>query len=119
MSSDSDTVISELKSKVKEFIHVRAWEKYHNPKNIAESISIESAELLQIFQWITPSEALSWKRNPTKIKPISEEMADVLIYCFSLANVLNIDITEAVMKKIKTNEIKYPVKKFFGKWQND
>jgi len=115
MLSDSNTMISELKSKVKEFIHVRAWEKYHNPKNIAESICIEAAELLQRFQWRTPEETKTWKGDIRKLEPIKEEIADILIYCLSFANALDIDLSEAVLHKIRRNEEKYPVLKFRGK----
>lgn len=115
MERDSKATVHELKELVREFIHERNWEKYHNPKNLAEAICIEGAELLEVFQWAFPEEVSSWKSVPSKLKRIREELADVFIYCLSMANVMDIDITEAVASKIKQNEKKYPLEKYYGK----
>jgi NTP pyrophosphatase (non-canonical NTP hydrolase) len=112
---DSKTTLQELKALVKDFINKRNWEKYHNPKDLAESICIEAAELLEIFQWATAEETFSWKSDPSKIDSIKDELADVLIYCFSMANALDIDLSEAILKKLEKNEKKYPAEKYFGR----
>ena len=113
--NDGNVTVRELKNNVKKFIREREWEKFHNPKDLAEAICIEAAELLEQFQWITPHEASSWKNLPSKTKHIGEELADVVIYCLSMANTMKIDVTEAIVNKLKKNEVKYPVDKFFGK----
>ena len=114
MKNDSNTIIEELKAKVRKFIRERAWERYHNPKDIAESICIEAAELLERFQWIPPQETLTWKDDPSKVDAIKEEVADIIIYCLSLANAMNIDIAETIFKKLESNERKYPADKYRG-----
>ena len=115
MQDDTNTTVSALKVRVRKFVHDRAWERYHNPKDIAESICIEAAELLERFQWATAQEALTWKNEPAKVDAIKEEVADIIIYCLSLANVMNIDLAEAVLKKLANNERKYPAEKYRGR----
>ncbi|MEM2806855.1 MAG: nucleotide pyrophosphohydrolase [Candidatus Bathyarchaeia archaeon] len=112
---DSEATIQALKSLVRDFIVERDWIKYHNPKDLAEAICIEAAELLEVFQWATVEEASSWKNVPSKISKIKDELADVLIYCFSMANVLDIDISEIISEKLGKDEVKYPVDKYFGR----
>jgi len=113
--NDENVTIGELKVSVKKFVDERRWEKFHNPKDLAEAICIEAAELLEQFQWVTPDEAYSWKNIPSKTRHIAEELADIIIYCLSMANTMKIDVTKAVISKLKKNEAKYPVDKFFGK----
>jgi len=113
--SDKKTLVVDLKHAVESFVHERNWEKYHNPKDLAEAICIEAAELLELFQWTAAEEASSWRNVPSKLKRIREELADIFIYCLSMANVMDIDIMEAVASKIKQNEKKYPLEKFYGK----
>ena len=87
-----DNIIEEL---IK-FRDERNWKQFHTPENLAKSIVIEAGELLECFQW-----------NPTnaKLKDVEEELADILIYSFYLANYYNLDIKEIINKKIKINEI--------------
>jgi NTP pyrophosphatase (non-canonical NTP hydrolase) len=112
---DSETSTHDLKTYVRDFVTKRGWLKYHNPKDLAEAICIEAAELLQIFQWATVEEASSWKNVPSEMDRIREESADIFIYCLSMANVLEIDISEAILQKLSKNEVKYPVDKYFGR----
>jgi len=97
------------------FLKERLWEKYHNPKDLAESICIEAAELLQLFQWINPKESKNFKNEQNKLRKISEELADVAIYCLSMANTLDIDLTTAILQKIELNKKKYPSEHYKGK----
>ena len=113
--SDVGTTIGHLTSKVREFLEERDWEKYHNPKDIAESISIEAAELLQLFQWVKPEESQQFKSDSLKVQRIREELADVVLYCLSMANTLGIDLTTAILDKIKQNKMKYPADLYKGK----
>lgn len=113
--TDSNTNIRYLITQVREFVEERDWEKYLNPKDLAESICIEAAELLQLFQWTKPEESQQFKSKPSKVQRIKEELADVVIYCLSMANTLNIDLTTAILEKIEHNKKKYPPKQDKGK----
>ena len=112
---DDKTSIGNLKQAVGNFIHERAWEKYHNPKDLAESICIEAAELLQLFQWTTASQSANFEKDKAKVQQVKEELADVIIYCLSMANALDIDLTKLVLEKIEHNRHKYPADQYRGK----
>ncbi len=106
---DQNTTIQEIKERVAKFVDERDWNKFHSPKNLAMSISIEASELMEIFQWLTPEEA--WNINNTdEAIHLREELSDVIIYCISLANQLGIDISSSIEDKMRKNAIKYPVK---------
>lgn len=110
---DDTTKIKELKESVKKFIEERDWVKYHNPKDLAESIVIEAAELLELFQWRRHDEAYVIS---TKQKGLVEnEIADIMIYILSLSNILDIDISEAVLNKLEVNRSRFPIERFYGK----
>ena len=106
--ADDNTVVKELISSVREFLRERDWERFHNPKDLAESICIEAAELLQLFQWQTPAEAATFIEDSLKVEELQHELADVVIYCLSLANTLEIDLTNCVLNKLRINREKYP-----------
>lgn len=112
---DSETTINEIKKLIKEFISEREWEKYHNPKNIAESICIESSELLELFQWRNTEESEKLIKNDKFKEKVSEEIADIIIFSLSMAIRANFDVTKAIIKKLKINKEKYPVEKYKGK----
>lgn len=88
----------------------RGWKQYHNPKDLAISLSLEIAELLEIFQWSSSEEALI-KKMPS----IKEELADVFIYAVLFADSVGLNVSELVMEKLKINNEKYPIEKAFGK----
>lgn len=89
-----------------DFRNERDWEQFHNPKDLALAISIESAELLELFLWKKADDA-----NTEKVK---EELADIFSFAFLLAEKYGFDVKEIVMEKIKTNDLKYPVDKAKG-----
>ncbi len=110
--NEKDTTIQKIIKKIIDFRSKRDWKQFHNPKNLAISISLESAELLENFQWKDLNESIEYaKKNKGKI---SEEIADILIYIFYLCEDLGIDFIEAIENKIKNNEKKYPVDKSKG-----
>ena len=82
----------------------RNWKQFHNPKDLAISISLESAELLEIFQW--SGEDITAKGKLDKIK---EELADVMNYCILMADACDLNIDEIILQKIEKNKKKYPV----------
>ena len=86
--------------------------QFHNPKNLACSISIEANELLEHFQWSTPEESLTTARK--KRTEISHEIADVAVYLIELADNLGIDLAQAIAEKMAHNEAKYPADKVRG-----
>ncbi len=117
MLSDDETTIKELKGVIKKFRDERNWQKYHTPKNLAESISIEAAELLENFQWKNEEE-INELLNDSKYKDeIKEELADVFNYCLALSIALDIDLSDALLEKVKINSKKYPVEKTKGKYK--
>jgi NTP pyrophosphatase (non-canonical NTP hydrolase) len=92
---------------LREFVAARDWQQFHTRENLAKSISIEAAELLELFQW---------DDEPDEER-IREELADVLAYCLHLADDMGFDIDDIVLEKIAKNELKYPVEKSRGKSQ--
>lgn len=115
LRNDRNTTVDDLVTNIRKFIRERDWEKYHNPKDLAESICIEAAELLQLFQWTSPEETVKVKTDTNKVTRIKEELADVMIYCLSMANTLEIDLTNAIIEKLESNKKKYPIEQFRGK----
>jgi len=113
--SDSNTKINILKNKVAEFVRERDWEQFHNPKDLAVSISIESAELLEKFQWKNNHEVDELLKNQEELQEIKDEIADIQIFLLSLANRLDLDISQIVTDKLKKNKKKYPVHKAKGR----
>ncbi len=87
----------------------RNWKQFHNPKDLAISLSLEASELLEVFQWSGTD--LECKDKLDKVK---EELADVLNYCVLLASAYNLDIDQIMQNKVRQNEKKYPVEKAFG-----
>lgn len=87
----------------------RAWGRFHNPKDLAISVSLEAAELLETFQWSGAEVEVSEKRSK-----IEEELADVVIYCIHLADCIGADIPSLISAKMTINEERYPVEKSFG-----
>lgn len=102
--------ITAIQQAVREFRDARAWRQFHSPKNLSMSIAIEAAELMEHFQWLTTAEATELaQEDPTARQAIAEELADVLIYCLSLADILEFDVGKIIFDKIAKNEEKYPV----------
>ena len=104
--------LDEIVRHIRAFRDARDWQKFHNPKNLACSISIEAAELLEHFQWKTPEESAA--HAVAKREALSEEIADVGIYLIALADNLGIDLLAAIDRKLAINEQKYPVEKAKG-----
>lgn len=115
MSNDKTTTVLELRKKIAEFVSEREWERFHTPKNLAESICIKAAELLEIFQWVGSKESREFAQTEKNKERIREELADVVIYCLSMANSMNFDLSDLVAKKMRKNADKYPKKKLQGK----
>jgi NTP pyrophosphatase (non-canonical NTP hydrolase) len=107
--------LSVLEERVRRFRDERDWRRFHTPKDLAVSIAIVAAELLEHFQWRTPEETAADLADPAKREEIGREMADVLILLLSAADVTGIDLHEAALRKIEENARKYPVEKSRGR----
>lgn len=106
--NDKDINIQEIKNRIAKFGEDRNWGEAHSPKNLSMSIAIEASELMEIFQWISTEGV--WDISSTEeFSHLKEELADVMIYCLSLANQLDIDVTASIEDKIRKNGFKYPV----------
>jgi NTP pyrophosphatase (non-canonical NTP hydrolase) len=99
--------INDLKAEIRAFAVARDWEQFHTPKNLSMAIAGEAGELVAEFQWLTPDESIRSKMSPDKLKDVQLEIADVAIYLIRLADVLEIDISEVVRKKLEINESRF------------
>lgn len=98
--------MNNIESKIKEFLVERGWDKLR-PSDLAKSISVEAAELLEIFQWISMDIAET-KRDAEKMKEIKKELADVFIYAIEMAVLLDLDVKEIINAKLEQVQKKYP-----------
>ncbi len=101
-----------LRDRLRKFVAERDWDQFHSPKNLAVALSVEAAELLEHFQWLT--EAESRRLPPEKRAQVADEMADVLVYLVRLADKLEVDLLETAAAKIDKNALKYPADKVRG-----
>ena len=111
---DQETNIHVLKEKIKKFCEDRDWDQFHGAKELAVALIIETAELLEHFRWKTDNEVKEMFENKSKKENIEDEMADVLYFLVRIAQKYNIDLSEALSRKMSKNERKYPVEKSRG-----
>jgi dCTP diphosphatase len=107
--------LERLAKRIAAFCDERDWNRYHNPKNISMSVAIEAAELMEIFQWLTLDESSEAALSVEERKRVEEEVADVIIYCIRMSQILHFNLLEAINCKIDKNEIKYPIDIIKGK----
>lgn len=98
--------MEELRREIQDFIQKRDWSQYHTPKNLSMALSVEVAELVEIFQWLSPEESCNLK-GETLIH-LEEEIGDIMVYLTTLAAAYNITPVDAARKKLIKNETKYP-----------
>jgi dCTP diphosphatase len=101
-------MISDLQSELRDFAAERDWEQFHVPKNLVMALSAEAGELTEIFQWLTPDQAAGVMSDPEAAGHVEDELADVLAYLLRLADVLGVDLAQALHSKIQKNAAKYP-----------
>jgi dCTP diphosphatase len=101
-----------LRGALREFARDRDWDQFHSPRNLATALSVEAAELLEPFQWLTDEQ--SRNLQPAARAAVEQEIADVLLYLVRLADKLGVDLEQAAFAKIARNEGKYPVEKARG-----
>lgn len=95
----------EIMRELRDFVAERDWAKFHTPENLAKSISIEAAELLELFQW----------KATENIDALKDELADVLTYCYFLADKYDLDPKDLILAKLEKTRAKYPIEKSRGK----
>lgn len=112
MAEPQPNTLETLKHRLRKFADDRDWEQFHSPKNLAMALSVEAAEIVEHFQWLT--EAQSRNLTAEKQQQVATELADTLIYLIRLADKLDIDLLTAAEHKMAVNEQKYPVEKARG-----
>ena len=105
--------IQKITQKIRQFRDERDWKQFHNHKDVALSLVLEASEVLEHFQWKSPAEVEAHGREAKD--ELSDELADVAVYLFELADNLGIDLPKAIEAKMKKNAVKYPVEKAKGK----
>ena len=108
---DASATVQQLRDRVAAFVHERDWEKYHNPKDLAISMSVEAAELLELFQWKSDGDVDL--KDVIFREEVEDELADLFVYCLSLANAIGCDLSDVTIRKLAKNERKYPA----GEWK--
>jgi dCTP diphosphatase len=106
------TSLTDLRNELRRFAAARDWQQFHTPKNLAIALSVEAAELLEHFQWLTPLQSANLDGRTRRA--VESEIADVLLYLTRLADVLGIDAIAAARRKMRINARKYPVRRARG-----
>ena len=104
--------LTDLRDRLRLFAAERDWEQFHTPKNLAAAMTVEAAELLEHFQWLTAEQSASLD-EPVRAE-VADEMADVLLYLVRLADKLDVSLHDAALDKLVRNAAKYPVDKARG-----
>ncbi|MGB7402322.1 MAG: nucleotide pyrophosphohydrolase [Arcobacter sp.] len=99
--------MDKIKEVILKFSNERDWDKFHNPKNLAMALSVETSELVEIFQWLNEDQSLNLDKS--KKEHLEEEIADIAVYLLRICYSHNIDLEKAIISKMKKNEIKYPL----------
>jgi len=110
---DATTTLRDLRDRVTRFVEDRDWGRYHNPKDLAIALSVEAAELLELFQWKPVADIEV--DDPRFRAALGDELADVFIYTMYLANAMRTDLSDLVVRKIAKNASKYPADGARGK----
>lgn len=106
MSAPPSHGLTQLRDALRQFAAERDWDQFHSPKNLAAALSVEAAELLERFQWLTEDESRNLPES--ELEKVRQEMADVLNYLVRLADKLDVNLIEAARAKIEINARKYP-----------
>jgi dCTP diphosphatase len=104
--------LDQLAQQLRQFVQERDWDQFHSPKNLAMALTVEAAELQELFQWLT--EEQSKRPAPETLEAVKDELADVFLYTLRMAQVLGVDLLEAAEAKMVKNVRKYPVEKARG-----
>jgi NTP pyrophosphatase (non-canonical NTP hydrolase) len=114
---DANTTVAQLRQAMARFVDERDWQQFHSPKNLAMALSVEAAELMEHFMWIDNAASQQVVNDAKVREEVSDELADVAGVLFALCNALNLDLSDAVAKKMAKNVVKYPVEKSRGRYR--
>lgn len=114
--NDDQTSVAQLKRMMADFVAERRWQPFHDAKNLSMAIAIEAGELMEHFQWLR-SDQLEQVVSSGELDEIGDELADVMCFVLSLANVLGIDLSSAIERKMVKNATKYPADEFQGRFR--
>jgi NTP pyrophosphatase (non-canonical NTP hydrolase) len=106
--------IEAVARRLRRFADERDWDQFHTPKNLVMALAGEAGELLAIFQWLTPDESLEVMADAAKAEEVRDELADVLYYLVRAADVLGVDLSDALSSKLAKNAARYPVERSRG-----
>src|ERR1700756_2872395 len=109
--ADATTTLAALKEAVRRFAAEREWEPFHSPKNLAMALVVEAAELMEHFLWIDTDAPRARVEYTAAREQVADELADVTCVILSLSNTLGLDLSEAILRKLAKNALKYPVEK--------
>lgn len=101
--------IKQMMLKARQFVQERDWEQYQSPKNLSIALSLESSELLEIFQWMTDEESHNLIHDPIKMEKIKDEVSDILHCLLRFCDTFKIDLPSSFYQKIEKNALKYPI----------
>lgn len=99
--------LTDLRDRLRQFADDRDWHRFHTPKNLAMALSVESSELVEIFQWLTPEESAE-VMSSDEAGHVRDELADILIYLVRIADVLGVDLIDAAQAKVDRNDSRFP-----------
>ena len=114
---DTTTTVATLKDAMHLFVAERDWEQFHSPKNLVMGLAVEAAELMEHFLWVANEQSRLIVADASHLKEVADEMADVACYLLALANVLGVDLSQAIVDKLAKNALKYPVEKYRGRYR--
>lgn len=115
--ADDTTPLAILKESLRRFADERDWGQFHSPKNLSMGLAAEAAELMEHFLWIDGPASRDIKHDPAKLEEVADEMADVACYLLTMSYTLDVDLSEAIVRKIAKNARKYPVEKVRGHYE--
>jgi NTP pyrophosphatase (non-canonical NTP hydrolase) len=113
--ADQTTTVQALKDLYGQFVADRDWERFHSPKNLAMSLAVETAELMEHFLWIDNEASREVLNDPVRRAAVADEIADVAGHIFCLCNSLGLDLSDTIAAKMKKNVVKYPADKYRGR----
>lgn len=114
---DATTTVAALKEAVRRFADERAWQPFHNPKNLSMGLAVEAAELMEHFLWVDAEASRQVANDPAQRDAVADELADVLAYVLNFSQTLGIDLSEALARKLAKNAQKYPADKYRGRYR--
>jgi dCTP diphosphatase len=109
INEEKNINISKMQEYFRNFVKERNWDKFQTPKNLSMALSVEAAELVEIFQWLSQKESFEIIKDKNKQEAIEDEVADIFIYLIRISDVLNIDLEKAFYNKFQKNLKKYPL----------